>query len=107
MSTGRRIFPVQAREGKARVRELYADLKARGLDPWLDDGELASGQIWTGQIPKAIRQAGVFFRVCPADPSARSANVQNEFRRALSVFGERPPGSSCLIPHALHSLLGQ
>jgi hypothetical protein len=59
MSAGRRIFLAHAREDKGQVRELYADLKARGLDPWRDEVDLMPGQIWKEETPKAIRQAGV------------------------------------------------
>ena len=60
MPTGRRIFLAHASEDKEPVRRLYHDLKARGFEPWLDEMDLVPGQVWKTEIPKAIRQAGVF-----------------------------------------------
>jgi hypothetical protein len=97
-SARRRIFLAHAREDKLQVSKLYADLKARGLDPWLDEVDLVPGQIWKVEIPKAIRDASVFL-ACLSSRSVRKVGyVQNEFRLALSAFGERPPGSIYLVP---------
>jgi hypothetical protein len=98
MTAGSRIFLAQAREDKLLVRGLYADLKARDLDPWLDEVDLMPGQIWKEEIPKAIRQAGVFLACLSSQSVGKVGYVQNEFRQALAGFGERPPGSIYLIP---------
>jgi hypothetical protein len=98
MTAGNRIFLAHAREDKAQVRKLYADLKARGLDPWLDKVDLLPGQIWKDEIPKAIRGAAVFVACLSSRSVDKVGYLQNEFRLALSVFGERPPGSIYLIP---------
>ena len=42
----RRIFLAHTHEDKLQVQKLYFDLKARGLDPWLDEVDLMPGQIW-------------------------------------------------------------
>jgi formylglycine-generating enzyme required for sulfatase activity len=93
-----KIFLAHAREDKAQVRKLYADLTARGFDPWLDEVDLVPGQIWKEEIPRAIRQAGVFLACLSSRSAGKVGYVQNEFRLALSAFGERPPGSIYLIP---------
>jgi hypothetical protein len=93
-----KIFLAHAREDKPQVRELYADLTARGLDPWLDEVDLVAGQIWKEEIPRAIRQAGIFLACLSSRSAGKVGYVQNEFRLALSAFSERPPGSIYLIP---------
>jgi formylglycine-generating enzyme required for sulfatase activity len=93
-----KIFLAHAREDKPQVRKLYADLTARGLDPWLDEVDLVPGQIWKEEIPRAIRQAGIFLACLSSGSAGKVGYVQNEFRLALSAFGERPPGSIYLIP---------
>jgi hypothetical protein len=71
MTVGRRIFLAHAREDNAQVGKLCADLKDRGFDPWFDKVDLMPGQNWEIEIPKAIRQAGIFLAclssrsVCP------------------------------------------
>jgi hypothetical protein len=98
MTTKRRIFLAHAREDNAQVGKLYADLKARGFDPWLDKVDLIPGQNWEIEIPKAIRQAGIFLACLSSRSVGKVSYVQNEFRLALSAFSERPPGSIYLIP---------
>jgi TIR domain len=90
MTTSRRIFLAHAREDKAQVRRLYADLKARSLDPWLDEVDLLPGQIWKTQIPKVIHEAGIFLAWLSSRSVEKVGYVQNEFRLALSAFGEPP-----------------
>jgi TIR domain-containing protein len=93
-----KIFLAHAREDKPQVRKLYADLTARGFDPWLDEVDLVPGQIWKEEIPRAIRHAGIFLACLSSRSAGKVGYVQNEFRLALSAFGERPPGSIYLIP---------
>ncbi|MDF2973854.1 MAG: hypothetical protein K0R61_4304 [Microvirga sp.] len=56
------------------------------------------GQLWKVEIPKAIRQAGIFLACLSSRSVEKVGFVQNEFRLALSAFGERPPESIWLIP---------
>lgn len=94
----RRIFLAHAREDKEQVRTLYDELKARGLDPWLDEVDLVPGQIWKDEISNAIRDARVFLACLSSQSVGKVSYLQNEFRIALSAFGERPPGSIYIIP---------
>ena len=41
-----RIFLCHAKEDKARVIELYQQLKATGYSPWLDEEDLLPGVDW-------------------------------------------------------------
>ena len=95
---GAKDLLAHAREDKAQVRKLYADLRARGFDPWLDEIDLLPGQIWKTEIPKAIRQAGVFLACLSSRSVGKVGYVQNEFRLALSALGARPSGTIFLIP---------
>ena len=98
MANKTRIFLAHASEDKPQIRRLYADLKDRGFDPWLDETDLVPGQVWKDEIPKAIADAAVFLACISAQSCGKVGYVQNEFRRALVAFGERPPGSIYLIP---------
>ena len=93
-----RIFLGHASEDKPRVRELYHQLKARGLSPWLDAVDLIPGQNWRVEIPDAIKSAGVFLACLSKQSVAKQGYVQREFRYALSAYAERQPGSIFLIP---------
>ena len=98
MPSKNRIFLAHAREDKPQIRDLYKQLKDHGFDPWLDEIDLMPGQIWKEEIPKAILEAGVFLACLSERSVSKVGYVQSEFRRALSAFGERPPGSIFLIP---------
>ena len=80
------------------MRQLYRELKALGFEPWLDSEDLLPGQVWKVEIPKAIRGAAVFLACLSSRSVAKVGYVQNEFRLALSAFGQRPAGSIYLIP---------
>jgi hypothetical protein len=41
-----KIFLAHANQDKPRVRKLYADLKTRGFDPWLDEIDL----VWSAPL---------------------------------------------------------
>ena len=98
MANKTRIFLAHASEDKPQIRRLYADLKDRGFNPWLDETDLVPGQVWKDEIPKAIADAAVFLACISAQSCGKVGYVQNEFRRALVAFGERPPGSIYLVP---------
>lgn len=98
MAMRARIFLAHAHEDKPQVRKLYADLKARGFDPWFDVEDLLPGQFWKQEIPKAIRNAVAFIACLSSRSVAKVGYVQNEFRLALSALAERPPDSVYLLP---------
>ncbi|MGI9493028.1 MAG: SUMF1/EgtB/PvdO family nonheme iron enzyme [Geminicoccaceae bacterium] len=92
------VFLGHASEDKPQVRALYQQLKAKGFSPWLDVVDLMPGQLWRVEIPKAIKSAAVFLACLSKASVAKRSYVQKEFRHALSVFAELPPGSIYLIP---------
>ena len=81
----RRSFSRTPAKTKPQVRKLYADLKARGFDPWLDEKDLRAGQIWKIEIPKAIRQAPLFLACLSNRSVGKIGYVQIELREALAA----------------------
>jgi len=98
MPTRTRIFLAHASEDKQRVREIHSKLKGRGFNPWLDEIDLLPGQNWQVEIPKAIRESDVFVACFSQRSVSKQGYVQREFRSALIVYAEKPPGSVYLIP---------
>jgi hypothetical protein len=98
MMQPQRVFLAHAREDKERVRALYRQIRERGFSPWLDEEDLVPGQNWKIEIPKAIRDAGVFIACLSQNSVRKQGFVHAEFRLALAAYGERPPGSIYLIP---------
>lgn len=92
------IFLAHASEDKPQVRDIYAQLRGRGLRPWLDEEDLVPGQNWQVEIQKAIRASDVFVACLSERSVNKSGYVQKEFRAALSRYAEMPPNAVYLIP---------
>jgi hypothetical protein len=85
-------------EDKPPVREIHSKLEAHGFKPWLDEIDLLPGQNWQVEIPKAIRESDIFVACLSRLSVSKQGYVQREFRAALNVYAEKPPGSIYLIP---------
>jgi formylglycine-generating enzyme required for sulfatase activity len=95
---GKRIFLAHSSIDKELVRKLYKELKKRGLQPWLDEEDLLPGQNWRIEIPKAIRECEYFIACLSERAIHKQGYVNKEFRMALDIYAEKPPGSIYLIP---------
>ena len=93
-----RVFLAHASEDKLPVREIHSKLEAHGFKPWLDEIDLLAGQNWQVEIQKAIRESDIFVACLSRLSVSKQGYVQREFRTALSVYAEKPPGSIYLIP---------
>lgn len=93
-----RAFLAHASEDKPRVRALHVALKAQGFRPWLDELDLTPGLPWQPQIEDAIRTCDAFVACFSHASVAKVGYVQQEFRRALLEYANRPPNRVFLIP---------
>jgi formylglycine-generating enzyme required for sulfatase activity len=97
-----RVFLCHAKEDKARVRELYRQLKAAGYAPWLDEVDLLPGQAWRLAIKKIITDPYNLVVVCLSRNSiTKRGVVQEEIAWALDVLKQTPEGAIYLIPARL------
>ncbi len=97
-----RIFLCHAREDKARVIELYQQLKAAGYSPWLDEEDLLPGQDWWTEIEKIISDPYNLVVVCLSNNSTTKRGVvQQEIANALDVLKKMPEDTIYLIPARL------
>jgi hypothetical protein len=93
-----RVFLCHASDDKPSVRRLYHQLRADGIDPWLDEEELLPGQDWRLEIAKAVRDSDAVL-VCLSRGSVTKAGyVQKEIKFALDVADEQPEGTIFIIP---------
>lgn len=94
-----KVFLNHAREDKALVRNLYAELKKISwIDPWLDEVEILAGQDWALEIDKAMNESDACL-VCMSKTSIKKTGyVQAEIRKAEVQQSLRPPGSIYMIP---------
>ena len=70
-------FLCHASGDKEAVRGLYYKLCKDGIDPWLDEEKLLSGQDWDQEIRKAVRNSDVVI-VCL---SKAAINNRDMFRK--------------------------
>lgn len=93
-----KVFLCHAKSDKARVRKLYEQLVNNGIDAWLDEEKLLPGQIWSEEIPKAVRNSDVVIVCLSKDSIDREGYVQKEIKIALDVADEKPEGTIFIIP---------
>lgn len=80
------------------MRELRQKLSADGIDVWLDEEKLLPGQLWEGEISKAVQSADVVI-VCLSKKSvSKEGFIQKEISYALDKAEEKPEGTIFLIP---------
>ena len=92
------IFIAHASEDKPQIRELYAKLKAAGYKPWLDEEDLIPGQNWREEIPKALKNSDLFLACLSSTSISKRGYIQREFKMAMEMLAELPPGNIYLIP---------
>jgi TIR domain len=83
---------------KGRVRQLSAQLRKVGIDPWLDEEKLLPGQDWRMEIARALRDTHAVV-VCLSQQSVtRAGYVQKEIVSALDIADEQPEGAIFIVP---------
>ncbi|MDJ0583217.1 toll/interleukin-1 receptor domain-containing protein [Crocosphaera sp.] len=92
------IFIAHASEDKPQVRELYIKLLKAGYKPWLDEEDLIPGQNWREEIPKALKSSDLFIACLSSTSISKRGYIQREFKMAMKMLDELPPGEIYLIP---------
>jgi formylglycine-generating enzyme required for sulfatase activity len=76
------VFFSYSRKDSEFVDHLASDLEARGVDAWIDRGDIVAGEAgWRQQIVEAIKACNVFFIVLSPNSNA-SNNVNRELTLA-------------------------
>jgi SAM-dependent methyltransferase len=92
------VFISYAREDSKEARRLYEELRDAGLNPWLDEEFLKSGENWKITIDNAIKKSIFFFPILSSRSVEKRGYVQQEFRYALDLATEFPPSQIFIIP---------
>jgi hypothetical protein len=98
------VFLAHAKEDKAAVKKLYHALQKAGLDPWMDEFDLAPGMHWDVEIRKAIRKCSFFLACLSSTSINKTGYVQKELRFALDHFQNKPTNSIYFIPVLLEDM---
>ena len=99
--SGPTAFLCHSHKDKPRVRELYRELAARGIKPWLDEENLLGGQDWERVIRQVIRDSTVVVICLSRTALARRGVFHQEIRIALDEAQKQPPGAIYIIPTLL------
>lgn len=99
-----RVFLIHSSVDKPAVRALYHQLRADGIDPWLDEEHLLPGQDWQQEIPKAVRESDIAIVCLSKGSISKSGYIQKEIRYALDIADEQPEGTIYLIPVKLEDV---
>ncbi len=92
------IFISYAPNDRAVAEKLHAELKSRGLNPWMADIDLLPGQKKEETIRRTIRQSTYFLAVLSAASFSRRGTVHKEIRLALDLLDEFPDSDVFVIP---------
>ena len=92
------VFISYAREDGDIARRLYDDLRARGIDPWLDVESLDAGSNWKREIGIAIRDSKFVIILLSESAVSKRGYVQKEVKDAIEVLDEFPESEIFVIP---------
>jgi len=92
------IFLAHASEDKEVVRNIYDQLKAHDIEPWLDEVDIPLGSTWDDEIRMAIKESRFLLAILSNQSTTKDGYIQREFRRALDIVEEKASGNIYLIP---------
>lgn len=92
------VFISYAHEDSEGANRLYADLKQKGINVWLDSENLLPGQNWQVAIKKAIRYCTYFVALLSSNSVSKKGFVQKELKLALDVLDEVPSEDVFIVP---------
>ena len=86
-----RVFISYVREDAHVVHRLAADLRASGIDVWIDKEQIGPGQHWKDEIRRGIA-SGDFFIACFSEAYAakNSSFMNEELTQAIEQLRQRP-----------------
>ena len=97
------VFISYVRENAEIVDRLYQDLKAHGIQVWLDRNDIDPGDRWEQAIRRAIQQGAFFIACFSKEYNARDRTYMNEeLTLAIDVLRQRPTDQIWFIPVKLN-----
>jgi hypothetical protein len=97
-----RVFICHASEDNPFAASLYEQLKAAGLEPWLDEENLRGGDKWDEMIQQVIKKEIDYFLVLQSESLQKKTRgkcyINKEINEALEQQKMLPSGSCFIIP---------
>lgn len=98
-----KVFLSYAKEDGAVVKEFHDQLKALGLDPWMDQERLLPGQSWEREIDRALNDANVVLLFMSPRSVKKRSFVTREANTAVSNLRYKKADDIYIIPVLLES----
>lgn len=98
-----KVFLSYAKEDGAVVKEFHDQLKALGLDPWMDQERLLPGQSWEHEIDRALNAANVVILFMSLRSVKKRSFVTREANAAVSNLRYKKSDDIYIIPVLLES----
>jgi hypothetical protein len=92
------VFLSYAREDETVVRRLYNRLEREGFDPWMDQERILPGQDWDYEIKQAMSRCDAILLCFSEKSLSKVGYIQREYKEALELQKNRPPGTIYVIP---------
>lgn len=93
-----KVFIAYVEEDLASAKRLYAELRARGIDAWLDRMQLLPGQNWPRAIEQAIAVSDYFIALFSRRSVSKPGQFQSELRYALDCACHLPLDEEYFVP---------
>jgi hypothetical protein len=94
-----KAFLSYVRENAATVQRLAADLRAHGIEVWLDKEQIPAGTRWEDEIRRGISKGDVFIACFSNEYIARDKSYMNEeLTQAIEQLRLRPTTRAWFIP---------
>jgi hypothetical protein len=104
MAISARPFISYAREDQGEATRLADDLRAHGVEPWVDVERLLPGQNWKYAIRDALRSSTHVVALLSHSSVSKRGYVQKELKDAIDLLGEFRPDEIFLIPVRLEAV---
>ncbi|UCH93500.1 MAG: toll/interleukin-1 receptor domain-containing protein [Candidatus Aminicenantes bacterium] len=98
MKIKKKVFISYAREDSGKAKQIYHDLKSKGVKPWMDSEDLLPGQNWKNEIVKAIKESSYFLILLSRTSVSKKGYIQKEQRIAMDLLDELPVDEIYIIP---------
>lgn len=87
-----------AKEDFQMAERIAMDLRAAGINPWLDAEKLIPGQNWKNEITKAIKESRYFLAIISSNSISKTGYVQKELKIAFEIADRFSPSDIFIIP---------
>ncbi len=100
-----KVFLSYARDDIKIAERLYNELSSRNdIKVWFDKKSILTGQNWSLEIAKAIRDCSFFILLLSHNSTTKRGYIQKEIKEALEAYEYVPEGTIFILPARIESV---